>query len=142
MLQAVLEYINNWFEAEAYGGTWTVSNGVVDRNPGIQDGQWFRVVGSVFNDGLHKWPARLADETFRGELRALNVPREVQDLALEIGEWCEAHAKELDSPYTSESFGGYSYTKGSPSRAAAAATTGDYSWQDHFKARLRAWRKL
>ena len=42
MLQAVLEFINNWFEREVYAGEWTISNGSLTVNPGIQEAKWRR----------------------------------------------------------------------------------------------------
>ena len=41
------------------------------------------------------------------------------------------------SPYVSESFGGYSYTKRSGSDSGSVG-----GWQEAFKARLSPWRKL
>lgn len=94
------------------------------------------MTGSVFSDGLHRWPCNgLTDEEFVGTVWALAVPQAVVDLADEIAAWQAEHAKELDSPYASESFGGYSYTRvggdGSP-----------ITWRQQFKARLDPWRKL
>ena len=91
---------------------------------------------AVFNDGLHRWPCTgMADEEFVGTVWALAVPRAVVDLADEIEAWQTEHTEELDSPYASESFGGYSYTRvggdGSP-----------ITWRQQFKARLDPWRKL
>ncbi len=140
-LQAVLENINNWFERESYGGPWTVEGGELTRNPGIMEGQYFRIVGSVFNDGLHRWPTLdLVDETFDGEVRALAVPAAVVTLAGEIADWREANAKALASPYSSESFGGYSYTLASGRSGGVNGGAG--AWVDHFRTALNAWRKL
>ena len=142
MLQAVLMHINNWFERETHIGGFAVSNGVLSPNPGIQDGQYFRIVGSVFNDGLHKWPTRLlADESFAGEVRALAVPQEIVNLSLEIAQWCEDNEKSVSSPYSAESFGGYSYQRESGGEGAAKYEGGD-AWKAHFRSSLNAWRKL
>jgi hypothetical protein len=43
------------------------------------------------------------------------------------------------SPFTSESFGGYSYSKGGGSDASGK---GQNTWQGAFKARLNAYRRM
>lgn len=135
MLEEVLNNIHNWFERSGRAGDFTIEgNTLVGGEDFLLTGQYFRVVGSVFNDGLHQWPADdLTDETFTGEVWALAVPEAVVSLANEIAAWCKANP---DSPYTSESFGGYSYSKGT------AADGMPMRWQDVFRRRLNSWRKL
>lgn len=106
----------------------------------IADGQYFWVEGSIFNDGLHKSPATdMKDERFTGRLVLLAVPDAVVRMSEEIDAWSAKNADVLDSPYQSESFGGYSYSKGS-----ASSQDGGYSagWQSQFSGKLRQWRKL
>ena len=43
------------------------------------------------------------------------------------------------SPYMSESFGGYSYSKGASNTASGGSVV---TWQDAFKTRLAPWRKI
>ena len=68
------------------------------------------------------------------------VPSEVIDLSTEIDKWIEANADTLNSPFQSESFGGYSYSKAS----GTSGTSGDGSitWQSHFAGKLNKWRKM
>ena len=107
MLEEVLASLNNWFVADVQRGRYSVEGGSLAL--GLQDGQWFVIRGSVFSDGLHQYPvAGLRDETFDGEVWALAVPPAVVSLSEEVAKWCEAHEREIDSPYQSESFGGYS----------------------------------
>ena len=81
MLEQVLRRLNNWFLLEIHEGTFTVENGGVTL-PFLQKGQYFRIVGSVFNDGLHQYPAEdLTDESFTGVVWALAVPKAVVTLA-------------------------------------------------------------
>lgn len=75
----------------------------------------------------------LTDEVFDGEVWALAVPKAVIDIATEIEAWRKANP---DSAYTSESFGGYSYTTATASDGMPAR------WQDAFRRRLNRWRKL
>lgn len=136
MLEEVLNHLRNRFERQRLVGTFTVADGALEI-AGLQDGQYFWILGSVFNDGLHRWPAKgeLTDEEFEGAVLLLAVPRPVIDLADEIGQWCEANSDALSSPYQSESFDGYSYTKGDGDDGAA-------TWQSHFADRLNPWRKI
>ena len=139
MLEQVLMNIRNWFPVKGgiYSGTFTIKDGGVTL-PFLADGQYFRIVGSVFNDGLHQYPAvDLTDETFTGSVWALAVPKAVIELADEIGKWQEKNGEAASSPFSSESFGGYSYSK-----ATDAETGGDVTWQSAFKKRLSAWRKI
>ena len=139
MLEQVLRQLNNWFLVEIHEGTFTVENGSITL-PFLQNGQYFRVCGSVFNDGLHQYPATdLTDETFTGTVWALAVPNAVVTLSIDIAAWEEKNGEAVLSPYTSESFGGYSYTKASGGNADTSAVTG---WQDAFRGRLNDWRKL
>lgn len=139
MLEQILRHLNNWFLVDIHEGAFTVENGSIAL-PFLQSGQYFRIVGSVFNDGLHQYPASdLTDETFSGAVWALAVPKAVVDLSAEIAAWQEKHGDAVLSPFTSESFGGYSYTKASGGNAGTSAVTG---WQDAFRNRLNEWRKL
>lgn len=138
MLEQVLRHLNNWFLVEIHAGTFTVENGGIAL-PFLRDGQYFRVVGSVFNDGLHQYPCSdLLNETFDGAVWALAVPKAVVDLSLEIEKWQTKNGEAAASPYASESFGGYSYTK----RSGSSDSGGVSAWQDAFRARLNPWRKL
>ena len=141
MLEKVLTYIHNWFECSKHVSEWDITEGTLNV-PSLQEGQYFRIVGSVFNDGLHQYPADdLKDESFYGEIWGLAVPNAVIDLADEISEWVEANRKALDSPFESESFGGYSYKKSESLTASNNGVTLN-GWQAAFNARLIPWRKL
>lgn len=138
MLEDLLRALRNWFVRDKATGCIRVEGGALVPPEGLAlaDGQYIRVTGSVFNDGLHRWPCTgMTDEEFVGTVWALAVPKAVIDLADEIEAWQTEHAEELGSPYASESFGGYSYTRvggdGSP-----------ITWRQQFKARLDPWRKL
>ena len=134
MLEQVLRHLNNWFLVEIHEGTFTVENGSIAL-PFLQTNQYFRIVGSVFNDGLHQYPAvDLTDETFTGSVWALAVPKAVVELAVEIDAW---QTKNGDpGPFTSQSFGGYSYSKATNASGMAVG------WQDVFKSRLNDWRRF
>lgn len=171
-LENILAYCHNWFcSAERiYRDTFTVADGVLlGAETYLRDGQYYRVVGSVFNDGLHLYRNTesgsadsgdqpddggtdanafaesgagggldgLVDETFSGSVWALAVPPGVVALAGEIKTWQDRYGDMLSSPISSESFGGYSYTKS----GAAGTSTGGQTWQDIFASKLSRWRK-
>ena len=140
MLEQVLGHIHNWFEADRVEGEWTVEGGTI-RLPFVKRGQFFRVQGSALNDGLWRYPAEgMSDETFSGTVSPLIVPRAVTMLANDIAAWQEKHGDASSSPYQSESFGGYSYSKGGTSSdRGSASLTG---WRAAFRDRLNVWRKL
>ena len=139
MLEQVLMNIRNWFTVDGgiHSGTFTIKDGGITL-PFLADGQYFRICGSVFNDGLHRYPATdLVDEEFSGAILELAIPPAVVDLADEIGAWQEKNGEASASPYQSESFGGYSYSKATDSASGGAVT-----WQSVFKRQLSAWRKI
>ena len=139
MLEQVLMNIRNWFPVKGgiHSGTFTIKDGGITL-PFLADGQYFRICGSVFNDGLHQYPASdLKSETFDGAVWALDVPQAVIELAAEIEAWQKKNGDASVSPYQSESFGGYSYSK-----ATDSATGGAVTWQSAFRSRLNNYRKL
>ena len=139
MLEQVLSEIHNWFQRDIVSGTYTIQDGGITL-PFLRDGQYFRIMGSVFNDGLHRYRTDmepLEDETFTGAVWALAVPKAVVELAGEISAWQKKYGAVIDSPYTSESFGGYSYSKSGGAEAGASG-----GWQAAFRARLNPYRKL
>lgn len=139
MLEQVLRYLKNWFLVPGgiYAGTVTIEAKSVTL-PFLQSGQYFRIIGSLFNDGLHQYPTvDLTDETFEGTVWALAVPKAVQDLAEEIEAWNKKNGDAAMGPYQSESFGGYTYTK-----ATDGHTGGGVTWESAFRSRLNQWRKM
>lgn len=139
MLEQILRHLRNWFVVDGgvHVGTFTVEEGGISL-PFLQNGQYFRVVGSVFNDGVYQYPAtNLATERFYGAVWALAIPKTVIDLCEEIEAWQEKNGEAVAGPYQSESFGGYSYTKKSGDESGAVT-----SWQSAYRERLNQWRKL
>ena len=132
MLYELCAEVRNWFVSETHNGTFTVKDGNMPLDF-LQDGQYFRILGSVYNDGVYQYPAVLTDEVFEGQIWAMRVPPAFIALSGEIDEYI---AKNAESPYTSESFGDYSYTK------ATGESGAPLTWREAFASRLNAWRKL
>ena len=140
MLTELCAECRNYFlihhDEDIHVGEFTIENGSVSVDF-LRDGQYYRIVGSALNDGVHKYGTDvLADETFKGSVWAMYVPQAFVDLAEEIGAWRNANAAVLASPYTSESFAGYSYSK------ATGRSGGAISWVEQFSARLNAYRRI
>lgn len=144
MLTELCQELHNWFDRDRFFGTFTIEGGVLTA-PGLVDGQYYRIVGSVFNDGVHQYGEptdTLEDETFNGAVWALGIPKAVIDLSAEIDAWRDKYEgadSAAMSPFNSESFGGYSYAK---SRAGTSSGSGASGWQGVFASRLNMWRKI
>lgn len=140
MLEQICAFIHNYFVGDRYCGTFTISDGTVTVD-GLVPGQYFRICGSRFNDGIYRYPAfDLTDETFKGIIWDMRPPREFLTLVDEIETWHAKYGEASTSPYESESFGGYSYTKAKGFSGAGGGFM--TSWQALFGSRLNEWRKL
>lgn len=136
MLTEILAYLRNYFVVATHEGDFEIVGGNVPLDF-LRQGQYFRIIGSVFNDGIYRYgdELELTDEAFTGKIEALAIPRDLLNLAEEITAYMQSDEAK-PSVLTSESFGGYSYTKATDSSGSAA------SWQTVFAARLRRWRKV
>lgn len=142
MLSELCQELKNWFDRgqPRLHGAFEISGGKIvdsDFTSIIQNEQYFRIIGSVFNDGVHREGDKLIDEMFVGSIWLMAVPRDVMLLANEIESWNEKYSESVNSPFSSESFGGYSYTK-----AGGNASSSNPSWQSVFATKLNKWRKI
>ena len=144
VLTEMCDYLNNYFWVTKIEGTFTIENGTISV-AGLKEGQYFRILGSTFNDGVHKYPIDteqpLIDETFKGSVWLMAVPQTVIGLAGEISEWQAKNGKadsDAMSPFNSESFSGYSYSKGGGGSSGGSTVT----WQDAYAGRLNKYRRL
>ena len=148
MLTELCKEINNWFNYNQpkYFGTFVVADGEITHDLDLQEGQYFRIIGSVFNDGVHKYndQLELQDETFEGAIWLMAIPPDVIALSKEIDDW-KAKYQTIDSPsmspYNSESFGGYSYSKGGGGSSSGSVDLSG-TWQGVFADKLNHWRKI
>ena len=138
VLSELCAQCHNWFESDKVMDSYTITNGEINLSKlNVQDGQYIRILGSVFNDGVYQYPVSdLKDETFIGSIWLLKIPPEFLELSEEIKNWNNLYANVLDSPYSSESFGGYSYTK------ANGGDGNSLTWKSVFNNKLNRWRKL
>ena len=140
ILTQICGELNNWFDdhgRHAVRGTFAIKGGTLLLD-NIAEGQCVRIVSSKFNDGVHMFPFYdLQDETFTGSIIPMRIPTEVMTVAAEIQRSAEDDATGGGlSPYTSESFGGYSYTRATDSNGVPA------DWRTLYARKLDRWRKL
>ena len=129
MLTEICAEIKNYFslEEDRFRGDYAVVNGAITPEVPLAENQYYRIIGSVFNDGVHKKGDELIDEgTFHGAVWAMRVPQTVLSLSNDIAAWQAENGSSQSanmSPYTSESFGGYSYSKSSGTSAGSRGST-------------------
>lgn len=149
MLSELCQELKNWFDRgqPRIHGAFEISGGKItdtDFIDVIKPNQYFRINGSVFNDGVYKYTddLMLTDELFVGSIWLMAIPKEVIALSDEIDAW-QAKYGAADSiamsPFNSESFGGYSYSK---SAGGSSDGSNANTWQAAFSSRLNMWRKI
>ena len=151
MIESICQELNNWFDRDQpkYFGEFTLSDSTITDSAGnavtFKDGQYFRVVGSVLNDGVYQYSMHplysFNTESFSGAIWAMAVPSAVIALASEVDEWMTKYGgmdSQAMSPYNSESFSGYSYSKS----GSGSSNTGGANWQSVYANRLKPWRKI
>lgn len=144
MLEQVLKEIYgvmyyNWpiVAGGIHNGTFEVRDGGIEL-PFLANGQYFKVFGSVFNDGLWQYPAaEMTEETFCGTVWALAIPKGVISLVEEIEAWEAKYGAAAAGVFQSESKADYSYTKATDNTTGGAVT-----WKTAFRSQLNQWRKI
>ena len=137
MLNELCKITKNYFSSnkDKHFGKYAIESGTVSL-PFLKAGQYFRIVGSTFNDGIYQYPtSTLKDEEFTGSVWAMNVPPQFIALSEKIKTYNEEDGND-HSAFTSESFGGYSYSK------ATGKNGQPLTWQDVFEPEINQWRKI
>lgn len=151
LLEEVCQHLRNWFvsadKGDVYSGSFRVTDGEITgegqtKTPDINSGDYFRIIGSRQNDGVYiAGTDTPQDDYFNGQVWILRPSAAFLALVKDIGDWQEQNGAADSanmSPFASESFGGYSYSKGSAGANGGTAMT----WQRQFASRLNAWRKI
>ena len=139
MIGQICQYIKNYFtyEHDRIIGDWSVVNGKLVPSLDIPT-DYYAIFGSRKNNGVHKvndYGDVLVDEgPFHGSVWFMSPPQDFLDKVEEITAWIDTYGKTLNSPYTSESFGGYSYTKGKSRSGSDFGIT----WRDQFGPELKS----
>lgn len=132
--------LHNYFDDKRIIDDYTIENGRLSLLF-LVDGQYYRIVGSKFNDGVHVYhdpalendPDVLTDEEFHGGIWPMSLPKSFILLCEKVKEYMTSDAAK-PSPYLSENISGfYSYTK---------ANAKDAEWQTVFKSELDRFRKV
>lgn len=143
MLEQLCAEIKNYFtyEEDKHVGNFSITNNVITPSISFKT-DYIRIVGSRKNDGIHQVSALLLqDEDFHGAIWEMSIPHDFLDLANEIKNWQNKYGgfdSVAMSPYNSETFGGYAYSKGLSSGNGSNATT----WQSTFANRLNQYRRI
>lgn len=134
MLFEIMKHIRNYFPTPIQRAErFTIKDGTASL-PFVKEGQYILIEDSAFNNGVFQYPLEgLTDETFDGVITVLAPPKLFLNLVAEIEDFQKDYNP---SAFTSESFGGYSYSRATNSKGNIAG------WQDVFKTRLNAWRKI
>lgn len=137
MLDEICAEIKNYFVKNEYFGKWTISNGAISPSVDFPT-NFFCIVGSYKNDGVHLVnDDDLIDEQFEGAIWIMSPPKSFLNLVKEITEWQSKNGDIVASPYSSESFGGYSYTK-----SAGESSDGGINWRSVFASQLNRYRRI
>lgn len=137
MLENLCRECRNYFVRgieDIHPGTYTVEGGIMSPVDFLADGQYYRIVGSVNCDGIYRWPeVPLYEGALQCVIWAMRVPSDFVDLALEVESWCKSEEGK-PTAFTSESFGGYSYSRAMVNGKLAG-------WRVAFADRLAPFRR-
>lgn len=149
MMTELCQELRNWFDRDMkkWSGDFAIENGELSGfSELLKTGQYFRVIGSIFNDGVHKYgDTDLTDETFTGSIWAMAVPPAVIALSSDIDAWIAKYGSGdavARSPFNSESFGGYSYSKSAGGSSGDSSGSKGGSWKAAFAYDLNRYRKI
>ena len=149
MLSEICANIKNYFtyEQDKHFGDFAIVDGVITPSFDIPT-DYIRIVGSHKNDGVHKRGQNgkfgLTDEAdFHGAVWVMSPPADFLALVAEM-DAAQAKYGGIDSnamsPFNSESFGGYSYSKSSGGSGAGAST--GYDVFSVYAKRLNIYRRI
>lgn len=144
MLTEICQYLHNYFDYERHYGDISIIGQSVfcdGKEIEIESGQYFALFRNRIPLGVFQ-ADELTDKTFTGAIWLMDVPEAI----LDANTWAEtwkaknmAAGSDANSVYQSESFGGYSYSKGNNSKGKVGASIFDNA---QFAAMLAPYRKL
>lgn len=132
-MAAVMRRVRNFFERECIEDTFTITGGVLEPVP---DAPYIAISGSAWHDGVFPagpLPEPGHDEAFDGKVWGLHPPDDFIALCDEINAYNDKNP--IGAPQ-SESFGAYSYTRGSTGSAAGNG------WEAAFAGQLLPFRRM
>ena len=145
MLTEICGYLNNYFDVERHTGLIKIQDGIIycsDKEVAMDEGQYFALLRKNFVLGVYVFGTdELDDKEFEGSVWILDIPQSFLSITAEIQAWQTKYGGSDNaamSPFNSESFGGYTYSKGS----SASSTSNAVTWQDMYKSRLSKYKKV
>lgn len=148
MLTEICAEIRNYFtyNSDKHFGDFAIVNGAIAPSLSIST-DYIRIVGSHKNDGVHKRGtdgkfALVDEDSFHGAVWVMSPPADFIALVAEIEAWQAKNGgvdSQAMSPYNSESFGGYSYSK---SGGSGGSSSGAADWAGTYARRLNIYRKI
>ena len=116
MLTEICAYLHNYFDYERHSGEISIVSGEIFCNGEkitLEEGQYFALFRSRIPLGVFNVVP--ADKNFVGSVWLMDVPKAILDADTWAKEWIAKNGgatSEANSVFQSESFGGYSYNKG------------------------------
>lgn len=149
MLGLICAEIRNFFtyDSDKHIGEFSIKDGIITPSLDIK-ADYIRIVGSRKNDGVYKiedlieHPLR-DEDVFKGAIWEMSIPQDFLDLVKEIEAWQEKYGgvdSTSMSPFQSESFGGYSYSKGSGGSSSSGSSAP--TWESTYANRLKVYKKI
>ena len=145
MIGEICAEIKNYFtyEGDKHIDNYAISDGQI--SPVVDfPTDYIRIIGSRLNDGVHKKNKDgefvLQDEEFHGAIWIMSPTDDFLSLVAEIEAWQAKNGganSAAMSPFSSESFGGYSYSKASGANGGSSLT-----WKDQYGSRLNQYRRI
>lgn len=144
MLTEICQYLHNYFDYERHYGDISIIGQSVfcdGKEIEIESGQYFALFRNKIPLGVFQ-KSELTDKSFTGSVWLMDVPKAITDANTWAEQWKAknmAAGSEANSVFQSESFGGYSYSKGNNSKGKVGASIFDNA---QFAAMLAPYRKL
>lgn len=149
MIGEICAEIKNYFtyEEDKHINDYVISGGQISPIVNFPT-DYIRIVGSRLNDGVHKVSDLvenpLNDESFHGGIWVMCPPDDFLSLVEEIEAWQEKNGgtdSAAMSPFQSESFGGYSYSKASGGNTESGGSSVP-TWASVYASRLNRFRRI
>ena len=148
MIGEICAEIKNYFtyEEDKHLGDYVIAEGQITPSLDLPT-DYIRIVGSRLNDGVHQkkdGAFELQDEAFHGAIWIMSPTSDFLALAAEISAWQDANggaSSAAMSPFQSESFGGYSYSKAAGGSAEGGGSSVP-TWQSTYASRLNRYRRI
>ncbi len=143
MLTEICAYLHNYFDYERHSGEISIVSGEIFCNGEkitLEEGQYFALFRSRIPLGVFNVVP--ADKNFVGSVWLMDVPKAILDADTWAKEWIAKNGgatSEANSVFQSESFGGYSYNKGTNTSGKGGMSVFDNA---QFARMLNPYRKL